>query len=207
MIGVLLSCAGLLWSYRITAGVVKMSWAAVLLTALLVGAGPHAGVSGHRAPEDQGGVPPAGRRPACSRVDIRPARRVPFGGRHGGLRRRRRRAVSSRDRRRAAGPGISDLRSVLIDRRLVERSAAQDKNAEPCSAGAPLRRRQAPLAHGVAELAVQSATMPRRRQTPAGASSFGHRICSACVICRVLCLGIVPVVAGLAGDVLGSGLL
>lgn len=65
------------------------------------------------------------------------------------------------------------------------------------------------LAHGVAELAVQS-----RHDAAAAADAAAERAAvliagplGLCYLPAFLCLGIVPVVAGLAGDVLGSGLL
>jgi pilus assembly protein TadC len=67
----------------------------------------------------------------------------------------------------------------------------------------------AALAHGVAELAGQS-----RRQAADAASAAAERASvliagplGLCYLPAFVCLGIVPVVAGLAGDVLGSGIL
>ncbi|MHC9295630.1 type II secretion system F family protein [Mycobacterium sp. LTG2003] len=65
------------------------------------------------------------------------------------------------------------------------------------------------LAHGVAELAGQS-----RHDAAAAADAAAERASvlvagplGLCYLPAFLCLGIVPVVVGLAGDVLGSGLL
>lgn len=67
----------------------------------------------------------------------------------------------------------------------------------------------AALADGVAELAVQS-----RREAADAATATAERASvmiagplGLCFLPAFVCLGIVPVVAGLAGDVLGSGLL
>jgi len=67
----------------------------------------------------------------------------------------------------------------------------------------------AALAHGVAELADQSrleaadaATAAAERASVLIAGPLG-----LCYLPAFVCLGIVPVVAGLAGDVLGSGIL
>ena len=67
----------------------------------------------------------------------------------------------------------------------------------------------AALAQGVAELADQS-----RRQAADTASAAAERASvliagplGLCYLPAFVCLGIVPVVAGLAGDVLGSGIL
>jgi pilus assembly protein TadC len=67
----------------------------------------------------------------------------------------------------------------------------------------------AALAQGVAELADQS-----RREAADAAAAAAERAAvliaaplGLCYLPAFLCLGIVPVVAGLAGDVLGSGLL
>jgi pilus assembly protein TadC len=67
----------------------------------------------------------------------------------------------------------------------------------------------AALAHGIAELAEQS-----RREAVDAATAAAERASvliagplGLCYLPAFVCLGIVPVVAGLAGDVLGSGLL
>jgi pilus assembly protein TadC len=67
----------------------------------------------------------------------------------------------------------------------------------------------AALAHGVAELADQS-----RHEAADAASAAAERASvliagplGLCYLPAFVCLGIVPVVAGLAGDVLGSGVL
>jgi pilus assembly protein TadC len=67
----------------------------------------------------------------------------------------------------------------------------------------------AALAQGIAELADQS-----RREAVDGATAAAERASvliagplGLCYLPAFVCLGIVPVVAGLAGDVLGSGLL
>lgn len=89
-------------------------------------------------------------------------------------------------------------------------SLPHDNNAE---ALLRLARRSAAsgtaLAHGVAELATQS-----RHEAAAAADAAAERASvlvagplGLCYLPAFLCLGIVPVVAGLAGDVLGSGLL
>jgi pilus assembly protein TadC len=90
----------------------------------------------------------------------------------------------------AAGPG-SDGADALM--RLARRSA---------SSGAA-------LAQGVAELADQS-----RHEASAAARAASERASvliagplGLCYLPAFVCLGIVPVVAGLAGDVLGSGIL
>lgn len=86
----------------------------------------------------------------------------------------------------------------------------QDKNAE---ALLRLARRSAAsgsaLADGVAELAVQA-----RHDATAAADAVAERASvlvagplGLCYLPAFLCLGVIPVVAGLAGDVLGSGLL
>ncbi|AKS31025.1 type II secretion system F family protein [Mycolicibacterium goodii] len=65
------------------------------------------------------------------------------------------------------------------------------------------------LAHGVAELAAQS-----RHDMAAAAAAAAERAgvlvagpLGLCYLPAFVCLGVVPVVVGLAGDVLGSGLL
>ncbi|TGB41445.1 type II secretion system F family protein [Mycolicibacterium peregrinum] len=86
----------------------------------------------------------------------------------------------------------------------------QDKNAE---ALLRLARRSAAsgsaLADGVAELAAQA-----RHDATATADAVAERASvlvagplGLCYLPAFVCLGVVPVVAGLAGDVLGSGLL
>ncbi|MEV0672919.1 type II secretion system F family protein [Mycobacterium sp. NPDC050441] len=86
----------------------------------------------------------------------------------------------------------------------------QDKNAE---ALLRLARRSAAsgsaLADGVAELAAQA-----RHDATAAADAVAERASvlvagplGLCYLPAFLCLGVIPVVAGLAGDVLGSGLL
>jgi pilus assembly protein TadC len=67
----------------------------------------------------------------------------------------------------------------------------------------------AALAHGIAELAEQS-----RREAVDAATAAAERASvliagplGLCYLPAFVCLGIIPVVAGLAGDVLGSGLL
>ena len=86
----------------------------------------------------------------------------------------------------------------------------QDKNAE---ALLRLARRSAAsgsaLADGVAELAAQA-----RHDATAAADAVAERASvlvagplGLCYLPAFVCLGVVPVVAGLAGDVLGSGLL
>lgn len=88
--------------------------------------------------------------------------------------------------------------------------APQDKNAE---ALLRLARRSAAsgsaLADGVAELAAQT-----RHEAATSADSVAERASvlvagplGLCYLPAFLCLGVVPVVVGLAGDVLGSGLL
>lgn len=86
----------------------------------------------------------------------------------------------------------------------------QDKNAE---ALLRLARRSAAsgsaLADGVAELAAQA-----RHDATAAADAVAERASvlvagplGLCYLPAFVCLGVIPVVAGLAGDVLGSGLL
>ncbi len=86
----------------------------------------------------------------------------------------------------------------------------QDKNAE---ALLRLARRSAAsgsaLADGVAELAVQT-----RHDAATSADAVAERASvlvagplGLCYLPAFLCLGVIPVVAGLADDVLGSGLL
>lgn len=86
----------------------------------------------------------------------------------------------------------------------------QDKNAE---ALLRLARRSAAsgsaLADGVAELAAQT-----RHDAATSADAVAERASvlvagplGLCYLPAFLCLGVIPVVAGLAGDVLGSGLL
>ncbi|WP_029108399.1 type II secretion system F family protein [Mycobacterium sp. URHD0025] len=86
----------------------------------------------------------------------------------------------------------------------------QDKNAE---ALLRLARRSAAsgsaLAEGVAELAAQT-----RHDAATSADAVAERASvlvagplGLCYLPAFLCLGVIPVVAGLAGDVLGSGLL
>jgi pilus assembly protein TadC len=90
----------------------------------------------------------------------------------------------------ADGPADKHAESLL---RLARRSA---------SSGAA-------LAHGVAELADQS-----RHEAADAANAAAERASvliagplGLCYLPAFVCLGIVPVVAGLAGDVLGSGIL
>ncbi|AWT56981.1 type II secretion system F family protein [Mycolicibacterium smegmatis] len=86
----------------------------------------------------------------------------------------------------------------------------QDKNVE---ALLRMARRSAAsgtaLAHGVSELAAQS-----RHDVAAAADAAAERAgvlvagpLGLCYLPAFVCLGIVPVVVGLAGDVLGAGLL
>jgi pilus assembly protein TadC len=89
-----------------------------------------------------------------------------------------------------AGPGGDGIDALM---RLARRSA---------SSGSA-------LAQGVAELADQS-----RHEASAAASAAAERASvliagplGLCYLPAFVCLGIVPVVAGLAGDVLGSGIL
>lgn len=89
-------------------------------------------------------------------------------------------------------------------------AAPKDENAE---ALLRLARRSAAsgsaLADGVAELAVQT-----RHDAATSADAVAERASvlvagplGLCYLPAFLCLGVIPVVAGLAGDVLGSGLL
>ncbi|MCP3811982.1 type II secretion system F family protein, partial [Mycobacteriaceae bacterium Msp059] len=89
-------------------------------------------------------------------------------------------------------------------------AAPKDENAE---ALLRLARRSAAsgsaLADGVAELAVQT-----RHDAATSADAVAARASvlvagplGLCYLPAFLCLGVIPVVAGLAGDVLGSGLL
>lgn len=92
----------------------------------------------------------------------------------------------------------------------ADAAVPQDKNAE---ALLRLARRSAAsgsaLADGVAELAVQT-----RHDAATSADAVAERASvlvagplGLCYLPAFLCLGVIPVVAGLAGDVLGSGLL
>jgi pilus assembly protein TadC len=90
----------------------------------------------------------------------------------------------------AAAPGDATVDAML---RLARRSAASG----------------AAMAQGVAELAEQS-----RHDAAATATAAAERASvliagplGLCYLPAFVCLGIVPVVAGLAGDVLGSGIL
>lgn len=89
-------------------------------------------------------------------------------------------------------------------------AAAHDKNVD---ALLRMARRSASsgtaLAHGIAELATQS-----RHDVAAAADAAAERAgvliagpLGLCYLPAFVCLGIVPVVVGLAGDVLGAGLL
>jgi pilus assembly protein TadC len=84
---------------------------------------------------------------------------------------------------------------------------------EQCAALVRLARRSASsgaaLAAGVAELAEQSrqATLHRAEATAQRASVVIAGPLGLCFLPAFVCLGIVPVVAGLADDVLGAGLL
>jgi pilus assembly protein TadC len=82
-----------------------------------------------------------------------------------------------------------------------------------CEALSRLARRSASsgsaLAQGIAELAEQSRQDARHTAT-AAAERAGVLIAGPLGLCFLpafICLGIVPVVAGLAGDIFGSGLL
>ena len=84
---------------------------------------------------------------------------------------------------------------------------------EGCAALARLARRSASsgsaLAEGVAELAEQS-RQDADHAAAAAAERAGVLIAGPLGLCFLpafVCLGIVPVVAGLAGDIFGSGLL
>jgi pilus assembly protein TadC len=91
--------------------------------------------------------------------------------------------------------------------------ATPDGADAACEALARLARRSAAsgsaLAQGVADLAEQS----RQEATHAAAAAAERASVliagplSLCFLPAFICLGIVPVVAGLAGDVFGSGLL
>ena len=92
----------------------------------------------------------------------------------------------------------------------ADMSAPQDKSSEALMR---LARRSAAsgsaLADGIAELAAQS-----RHEATTSADATAERASvliagplGLCYLPAFLCLGVIPVVAGLAGDVLGSGLL
>ncbi|MGV0815406.1 type II secretion system F family protein [Mycolicibacterium boenickei] len=191
-----------------------MSWAALLLAAaLLVGADP-ARVRNRAAPAP---APPGGRQrvagddplAAASTFDLFAACLA------AGM------AVSTAAAAAAASapPGLAPLlrrASELLalgadpDRAWAygERIVSQDKNAEALMR---LARRSAAsgsaLADGVAELAAQT-----RHDAATSADAVAERASvlvagplGLCFLPAFVCLGVVPVVAGLAGDVLGSG--
>jgi pilus assembly protein TadC len=92
-------------------------------------------------------------------------------------------------------------------------SAADGRSDAGCEALTRLARRSAAsgtaLAHGVVELAEQS-----RQDVTHAAAAAAERASvliagplGLCFLPAFVCLGIVPVVAGLAGDVFGAGLL
>lgn len=188
-----------------------MSWAAVLLAAaLLVGAGPrrHLGASGTKttarhAPRDDDPLA------AASTFDLLAAclsAGMAVSGAASAA------APSAPATVAALLTRASDLLALGADPAVAwsNDQLPQDKNAE---ALLRLARRSAAsgtaLAHGVAELAVQS-----RHDASAAADAAAERASvlvagplGLCYLPAFLCLGIVPVVAGLAGDVLGSGLL
>ena len=91
--------------------------------------------------------------------------------------------------------------------------APEGHEPDGCEALSRLARRSASsgsaLAHGVAELAEQS-RQDARHTAAAAAERAGVLIAGPLGLCFLpafVCLGIVPVVAGLAGDIFGSGLL
>ena len=92
-------------------------------------------------------------------------------------------------------------------------TASGDDLDEQCRALLRLARRSAAsgaaLADGVAELAVE-ARHDAARAADAAAERAGVVIAGPlgmCFLPAFICLGVVPVVAGLAGDVFSSGLL
>jgi pilus assembly protein TadC len=91
--------------------------------------------------------------------------------------------------------------------------AREGDEPDGCEALSRLARRSASsgsaLAQGIAELAEQSRQNARHTAT-AAAERAGVLIAGPLGLCFLpafICLGIVPVVAGLAGDIFGSGLL
>jgi len=91
--------------------------------------------------------------------------------------------------------------------------AREGDEPDGCEALGRLARRSASsgsaLAQGIAELAEQSRQNARHTAT-AAAERAGVLIAGPLGLCFLpafICLGIVPVVAGLAGDIFGSGLL
>jgi pilus assembly protein TadC len=91
--------------------------------------------------------------------------------------------------------------------------AREGDEPDGCEALSRLARRSASsgsaLAQGIAELAEQSRQSARHTAT-AAAERAGVLIAGPLGLCFLpafICLGIVPVVAGLAGDIFGSGLL
>jgi pilus assembly protein TadC len=90
---------------------------------------------------------------------------------------------------------------------------AGERTDDQCAALVRLARRSASsgaaLAAGVAELAEQSrqATLHRAEAAAQRASVVIAGPLGLCFLPAFVCLGIVPVVAGLADDVLGAGLL
>jgi pilus assembly protein TadC len=89
-----------------------------------------------------------------------------------------------------AGPADDNADALL---RLARRSA---------SSGAALAQRVAELAEQSRHAAADAATAAAERASVLIAGPLG-----LCYLPAFVCLGIVPVVAGLAGDVLGSGIL
>ena len=91
--------------------------------------------------------------------------------------------------------------------------AREGVEPDGCEALSRLARRSASsgsaLAHGIAELAEQS--RQNARHTAAAAAERAGVLMAGplglCFLPAFICLGIVPVVAGLAGDIFGAGLL
>jgi pilus assembly protein TadC len=91
-----------------------------------------------------------------------------------------------------AGPGDADEVCVALAR-LARRSA---------SSGSALARGAADLAEEVRQRVTQRATAAAERAGVLIAGPLG-----LCFLPAFVCLGVVPVVAGLAGEILGTGLL
>ena len=192
----------------------------LLAVALWIGPGPVAGAgAGRTGPHTFGWIaaPGAGARPGSAGCRVQPGRPGGLsGGGHGGVDR------GGRDRGvRAAEAGAvlrraADLLALGSDP-AVAWSISPDLPADSVDAQIDsllrLARRSASsgaaLADGVAELADQSRHDAAQAAT-AAAERAGVLIAGPLGLCFLpafVCLGIVPVVAGLAGDVLQSGLL
>ncbi|CAJ1579051.1 type II secretion system F family protein [[Mycobacterium] wendilense] len=107
----------------------------------------------------------------------------------------------------------ADLLALGADPATAWSTSPAEVTDEHCVAFLRLARRSAAsgsaLAHGVAELAEQSRQAATHRAEAAAerASVVIAGPLGLCFLPAFVCLGVVPVVAGLAGEVLGSGLL